>query len=96
MLLTLRNLHLVANKPLHVVNRICCVCRKLQPISQMTRVVRVDGKFLVQGDKRLNGRGAHVCPACLQSPHVLRYLARSFKTQMPSDLLTQLNQTSGK
>lgn len=79
----------MANKT-HTIERICCVCRKLQPIDNMTRVVRVDGNFLVQTDKRLNGRGAHVCPACLQSSNLQKSLCRSFKTQLPPEIFEQL------
>lgn len=56
----------------------------------MTRVVRVNGQFLVQTDKRLNGRGAHVCPTCLQSPNLQKSLCRSFKTQLPPEIFQQL------
>ena len=56
----------------------------------MTRVVRVDGEFFVQTDKRLNGRGAHVCPSCLQSPNLQKSLCRSFKTTLPETVYNQL------
>lgn len=58
----------------------------------MTRIVRINGGFFVQKDKRLNGRGAHVCSACLNSPNLQKSLCRSFKTQLPSDLFQQLTQ----
>ena len=58
----------------------------------MTRVVRVDGEFFVQTDKRLNGRGAHVCPSCLQSPNLQKSLCRSFKTQLPTAIFQQLTE----
>lgn len=77
----------MANKQ---IERICCVCRVKQPVSQMTRVVRVDGKFVVQGEQRLNGRGAHVCAACLSSPNLHKSLCRSFKTPLPADIAKQL------
>ncbi|MCM1403964.1 MAG: YlxR family protein [Prevotella sp.] len=80
----------MANKLTHTVNRICCVCRKLQPIANMTRVVRVNGQFLVQGTQRLNGRGAHICPSCLHSPNLQKSLCRSFKTPLPPALVQQL------
>ena len=82
----------MANNSHRTINRICCVCRKLQPVTSMTRVVRVAGEFLVQTDKRLNGRGAHVCPNCLQSQNLLKCLSRSFKTQLPVELLQQLTE----
>lgn len=88
--LTLRNLPL-ANKS-HTIERICCVCRKLQPINAMTRVVRVNGEFFVQTAKRLNGRGAHVCATCLSSPNLSKALSRSFKSPLPTTIIEQLMQ----
>ncbi len=79
------------NQP-HTISRICCVCRKLQPVTNMTRVVRVNGEFFVQTDKRLQGRGAHVCSACLDSANLQKSLCRSFKTQLPASILQQLTQ----
>lgn len=58
----------------------------------MMRIVRVDGSFFVQTDKRLNGRGAHICPACLCSPNLQKSLSRSFKTQIPAEIIQQLNE----
>ncbi len=63
----------------------------MQPITQMTRVVRTQGDFLVQGQKRLNGRGAHVCPQCNQSPNLQKCLARSFKAPIPKEIIQQIN-----
>lgn len=81
---------------MHTIERICCVCRKLQPITQMTRVVRVNGCFSVQGSKRLNGRGTHICPACFSNPNLTKSLSRSFKTQIPSEIIQQLVALNGK
>lgn len=58
----------------------------------MTRVVRVNGEFLVQREKRLNGRGAHICTACLSHPNLHKMLSRSFKTQIPRSIVEQLTQ----
>ena len=79
----------MANKT-HTVERICCVCRKLQPITQMTRVVRVNGCFSVQADKRLNGRGAHVCPSCVGNPGLQKCLSRSFKAAVPNEVIQEI------
>ncbi len=76
----------------HTIERICCVCRKVQPINAMTRVVRVNGSFVVQKEHRLNGRGAHICMACLSQPNLQKCLARSFKSQIPDSLMKQLTQ----
>ena len=86
----------MANKTSHIVERICCVCRKLQPITQMTRVVRVNGCFLVQDNKRLNGRGAHICPVCLSSANLYKSLARSFKAAIPNEIMQQLKNVGNK
>lgn len=56
----------------------------------MTRVVRIDGQFFVQGSKRLNGRGAHVCPSCLSNPNLQKSLSRSFKAPVPNEIVKQL------
>ena len=85
----------MANKTVHVIERICCVCRKLQPITQMTRVVRVNGCFSVQGSKRLSGRGAHVCPSCVGNPSLQKCLARSFKAAIPNEVVQQINARNG-
>ena len=82
----------MANKSVHVINRICCVCRKLQPVTAMKRVVRINGNFYVQTDQRLNGRGAHVCPNCLCSSNLQKSLNRSFKTELPAKIFQQLTE----
>lgn len=76
------------------VQRICCVCRKLQPVTGMQRVVRVQGEFFVQGKKPLHGRGAHVCQACCGSSALRKALSRSFKTQVPDHIFQQLAKTT--
>ena len=68
----------------------------MQSITQMTRVVRVQGDFLLQGNKRLSGRGAHICPQCIESPNLAKSLARSFKAPMPKELLQQLKEIAKK
>jgi len=80
---------------MHTIERICSVCRKLQPITQMTRVVRVGGCFYVQESKRLSGRGAHVCLSCLNNPNLQKCLARSFKMQIPDYIIQQLSARKG-
>ena len=70
--------------------RICCVCRQLQPVANMRRVVRAHGEFFVQGQQHLDGRGAYVCPKCSTGRQVMKALCRSFKTTVPADLLQKL------
>lgn len=77
----------MANKQ---IQRICCVCRVLQPVTQMTRVVRVGNEFVVQTEQRLNGRGCHICPKCLPQAIAKKALNRSFKTPVPESVYKQL------
>ena len=77
----------MANKQ---IQRICCVCRVLQPVTQMTRVVRVGADFVVQTERRLNGRGCYVCPNCLPQAVAKKALNRSFKTPVPAAVYKQL------
>lgn len=58
----------------------------------MTRVVRVKSEFFVQTGKRLNGRGAHICPTCLRSSNLQKSLSRSFKTQISPEIIQQLTE----
>lgn len=72
------------------VERICCVCRRLQPTTQMKRVVRSQGVFAVQGNQHLDGRGAYVCPQCCTNPAVGKALSRSFRQAVPAAIVQEL------
>lgn len=72
------------------VERICCVCHRLQPTTQMTRVVCFRGVFTVQVDKYLDGRGSYVCAGCRTNPAVGKALSRSFRQTVPATLVQEL------
>jgi len=69
------------------VERICCVCRTKKPVGDMIRVARVNGEFKID---KTNGRGAYVCPECVEKCIKTRALNRSFKTQVPQDVYDKL------
>ena len=62
----------------------------------MVRVVRFqDGNFAVQGDKRLNGRGCHICPKCIDTAVKKKALSRSFKAEVPDTVYKELTKHAG-
>ena len=73
------------------VSRICCVCRTSHPKTDLIRVARIDGAFVVDQAGNSNGRGAYVCPQCIEKCIKTRALNRSFKTQVPQAVYDVLN-----
>ena len=63
--------------------RMCCVCRTRKPASDLIRV----------GKPGQEGRGAHVCPECVEKCIKTRALNRSFKTNVPNDKYEELAKT---
>jgi len=46
--------------------RMCCVCRTRKPVTDLIRIARIDGRYTIDTVGNANGRGAHVCPACVE------------------------------
>lgn len=74
-----------------MVERICCVCRVKQPVDKMKRVARVNGKFFVDRTRKMGGRGAHICPNCIEKAVKTKALNRSFKTPVPDKIYNDLS-----
>ena len=70
--------------------RMCCVCREHKDVGGLIRVARVDGGFCVDKNRTMNGRGAHVCPSCVEKCIKTRALNRSFKTNVPQTVYDEL------
>lgn len=47
--------------------RMCLACRGRDDASALLRLVVVDGALVVDHDRRLPGRGAHVHPRCAET-----------------------------
>lgn len=45
--------------------RTCVVCRTSRPSAELVRLVVASGTVVLDARRRLPGRGANVCPACL-------------------------------
>ena len=68
--------------------RICFVCRTLQPATQLLRVARIEGKYAVDTQGNANGRGCYVCKtaACVEKATKTRALNKSFKAKVPDEI----------
>ena len=76
--------------------RMCCVCRTKHPVNELIRVARQkneDGTFSYEIDRtgRANGRGARVCPSCIEKCVKTRALNRSFKTNLPNEIYDRIS-----
>ena len=67
--------------------RMCCVCRVRRVATELIRVARVDGKYLLD---KTNGRGCYICPTCIDKAIKTKALNRSFKTNIDSEVYQAL------
>jgi predicted RNA-binding protein YlxR (DUF448 family) len=79
-----------------MLERMCCVCRTRKPVTELLRVYREkspDGTFSYHIDPagNRNGRGARVCPCCVEKCVKTRALNRAFKTNLPNELYDELH-----
>ncbi|MBQ8177582.1 MAG: YlxR family protein [Clostridia bacterium] len=72
--------------------RICSVCRKKSPKTELLRIVRVDGSYIVDVSGKAQGRGAYICKdkACIEKCCKKKLLNRSFKAQLGDDVYEAL------
>jgi predicted RNA-binding protein YlxR (DUF448 family) len=67
--------------------RTCIGCREVRPHHELVRlVVAPDGQVVVDLDRRLPGRGAHVCPRslCVEQAIGKNALERAFRRSLPA------------
>ena len=80
--------------------RICCVCRKIGPVSERVRVGRArDGesyRYFIDERGNANGRGAYVCKTqnCIENCIKKRSLNRTFKGPVPQEVYQNLEDFS--
>ncbi|MBQ9114902.1 MAG: YlxR family protein [Clostridia bacterium] len=72
--------------------RICSVCRKKSPKTELLRVVRIGGEYIVDTTGKAQGRGAYICKdkACIEKCCKKKLLNRSFKTQLGEEVYEAL------
>ena len=68
--------------------RMCVVCRKMKTKSELLRVTKKDGEFLVDVSGKLPGRGAYICKDgdCCKKFEKQRSFERAFKGALPTEL----------
>lgn len=78
----------------HTPYRTCVVCRAKRPKKDLLRLV-LDAHRLVIPDfrQRLSGRGAYVCPTCLDGVNTSKGLSRAFRGRLMGLSPSLLRQT---
>ena len=73
--------------------RMCVGCHEMREKRDMIRVLKMqDNTFCIDSTGRKNGRGAYLCknPACLELAVKNHGLERSFKMNIPKDIVSYL------
>ena len=75
--------------------RMCVGCHEMREKRDMIRVLKMqDNTFCIDSTGRKNGRGAYLCknPACLELAVKNHGLERSFKMNIPKDIVSYLTE----
>ena len=83
----------MSQRPHHLPQRTCVVCRRKQPKRDLTRIVRdADGRLALDPTARAPGRGAYLCPApaCWAAAATGGQLAHALRTDLQPDDRTLL------
>lgn len=72
--------------------RKCVACRESKQQNEMLRIARINNKYLIDEQHKLDGRGAYVCknPQCVQLTIKKKLLNRSFKTNVDFQIYEEL------
>lgn len=73
--------------------RTCIVCRTTKDKRQLIKVVKnKDGEIKISTSNRDEGRGAYICndKACVEKAEKTKALNRAFKTEVSSEILSEL------
>ena len=79
--------------------RKCVGCGEMREKKDMIRVIKTPGgEICLDTTGRANGRGAYICNSaeCLKKAVKNRGLEKSLKTQIPGDILEQMNKELGE
>ena len=72
--------------------RKCVACNKMLPKDQLFRVVRVDGKVMLDLSYKAQGRGAYVCKneACISLAEKKKSFNRAFKGIVSEEVINSI------
>lgn len=81
----------------HTPTRCCMGCNKRGEKNYFLRLVRNEGKILLDNLHKMGGRGAYICKdhACLKQVQKSRRFNRVFKCQIPQEIYAQLESEIG-
>ena len=71
----------------------CVVCKTMKPQKELLKIVKnKDGEIFVDNSYKANGRGAYICKDknCLEKCKKTKALNRSFKLEVPTIVLEQI------
>ena len=76
----------------HIPIRDCICCRRKDENQIYCRIVKTKEGFFVDSTHNKEGRGAYICPACLNDPALLkkRPLDRAFRQKVPEGVYAAL------
>ena len=74
--------------------RRCVACRQAKLQSEMLRIVRINGEFMLDAKHKLNGRGAYICKNkdCIDLAHKKHLLNRAFKTNVGDEIYSKIGE----
>ena len=72
--------------------RMCVVCRQQFPKSELIRLVKQDGKIIIDKNNKIQCRGAWVCKSsdCISKLKKSKSLNRAFKCEVPNEVYEQI------
>lgn len=79
--------------------RMCVVCRKMQPKRNLIRVVKSkDGEIQYDPTGKMSGRGAYLCASrnCFDRLPKTRGFERSFRCMVPDEVFRAVNEKIGE
>ncbi len=74
--------------------RSCVACRQKKLQTEMLRIAKINGEFVLDEAQKLAGRGAYVCKtkSCLSLTIKKKQLNRAFKTNVPNEIYEKLGE----
>lgn len=83
---------------MHKPTRTCSVCRRKVEKSELIRIVRVDGKYVIDEAQVAQGRGAYVCKSCecISKCVKKKALNRSFKAEIGESIYEDIAKLATK
>ena len=77
--------------------RMCVVCRNMFPKNELIRVVKnEEGVYEVDQTGKKNGRGAYVCPDCINKCVDKKLLDKILKTRIDENVYTDIEEYGHK